>query len=686
MYLNSYRISVSILILALVTLACSTLGGAPDPTNTPSATNTPLPTSAPAPTNTLEPTEAPPVTLGEEQRSEEGGFSFSTIPGYTVESLFGLVSLEAPDADQDIGPAILLVGTVEEESNTLDQLFNDFEEDTSDDVQISNRREVMVGDLPGLVADVSGTSDKYEEMAGRVVFVLVTPYQQFTMFGSSPRERWEGEVEPLFDAVMNSISFFEPTEITFEMPEETPEATPMVVETVGELSRQWAVSGIASSQYGDPDYAPSQATGAPDTLDCGDIPTAWASESGSEIAWLELQYEIPVLPTQINIIQSHSPSQVVEVELIDTEGNYYQVYTGQPEFMIDCPYTLTIPVDGAGYQATGIRITIDQSVLETPWNEIDAVELVGVAGEVVSIGETFETPEGFLWRVGGESGINEGEFAALGGMDTDANNLLYVVDNIQGVYVFDADGQQVNVINHSDLNNPADVKVGPDGNIHVAAWGSNQIFVFNPEGELITQFGEEGTGEGQFGTFSPQALAVSDDGNIYVVDDNEDEAGEGITRVQVFSPEGDFLFAFPIEEDYFSAEAMDFGPDGNLYVVGFVGGFIMKFAPDGTYLDGLADEVLNFTGPQGLSIDDAGNFYVPVWTPDVVMKLDPDGNLVSQFGVEVEDGEKAWSEGGFYQLSGVAVLADGSRVFASDWSGDYSYITAFEYILNTGIE
>jgi len=124
---------------------------------------------------------------------------------------------------------------------------------------------------------------------------------------------------------------------------------------------------------------------------------------------------------------------------------------------------------------------------------------------------------------------------------------------------------------------------------------------------------------------------------------------------------------------------MDFGPDGNLYVVGFTGGEILKFDPDGNLLGRLGGVALDFTGPQSLNIDTQGNIYVAIWTPASVMKLDPLGNLVAQFGVEVEDSEQAWPEGGFYQPSGAAALADGSRVFATDWSGGFAYITAFEF-------
>ena len=101
-----------------------------------------------------------------------------------------------------------------------------------------------MGGVPGLAADVSGTAEG-KEMAGRVVFVAVTPTQSFTVLGSAPRERWDDELAPLFDAVMASVSFFEPSS-AFNLPGEEEE---------GEVIRQWATSVTASSEYGNPGHA-----------------------------------------------------------------------------------------------------------------------------------------------------------------------------------------------------------------------------------------------------------------------------------------------------------------------------------------------------------------------------------------------------------------------------------------------
>ena len=479
-----------------------------------------------------------------------------------------------------------------------------------------------------------------------------------------------------------------PVPLTATAPPPTPTPVPPT-ETPVPIVKQWATDAVASSQYDDPDWAAWQAANEPDTLECGDYDTAWASASGSTVEWLDVYYDTPMYVTEINIVQTYNPDQVAQVDLIDLDGEIVPLYTQEPHAVEQpCPYVLTIEMEQTDFLVQGVRITVDQSVLGLGWNEIDAVELVGVPGEgemvrpVIEVPPTptpFPPPEGFVWRLGGESGIAADQFAALGGMDTDSDDLVYVADNTHGIWVFDADGNQVKLIISGDLNNPTDVKIGPDGNVYVAAWGANQVFAFTPGGAVIAQWGEAGTGDGQFGDFSPQALAVGLDGTVYVLDKNEDEAGNEIVRVQKFGPDGTFLSTFPITEEYFAATAMDIGPDGNLYVVGFTGGYILKLDPDGNLLARLGEAALDFTGPQSLNFDADGNIYVAIWTPASVVKLDPLGNLTAQFGIEMEDSETAWPEGGFYQPGGAAALTDGSRVFAADWSGSFAYITAFEF-------
>jgi len=617
---------------------------------------------------------------GEEYRSEEGGYSFATIPHYEVEEFFGVVTMAAPGADPDLGPMFLLIGGLNEEEMTRDQLLDNFIEDStadpSADITISNRTTINVGEIEGLMADLSGTVDG-EAVAGRIVVIMPSPTQQFNMFGFSPADQWD-EIEIHFDAVLESITFFEPSEATldFELEEEP----------VAEEIRQWASSAEASSEYDSPDWGAIQALGEPDTTitECEDAVTAWASAGSDTVEWLEVGFEGAVIPTEINIIQTHSPDQVVKVEVVDLKGAYTTVYTGEPENLWeDCPYTLTIPVD-VDFEVMTVKITIDQSVIDPTWNEIDAVELVGtIAGfeqEAQPVEIDAGTTEGVVWRVGGESGYDEGDFGGLDGLDATADGLVYVTDTSVGVRVLNVEsGEQVRLISHEDLWQPTDVQVGPQGNVYVADWGSNEVFIFSSVGDLLTRFGGEGNEPGQFGIFSPESLAISSDGTLFVVDNNYTDAEVEFTRIQVYDSEGNYVREFAIEGDGTEIEEINIGPDGNLFLVDWFEDSIFKYSPQGEFLGTIGEEALEWAGPQDIALDDQGNMYVAIWSPESIMKLDPQGKLIAQFGVEVSDGENSWPEGGFYSLYGVAVLPDGSRVFAADWSGSFSYITAFEY-------
>jgi len=159
-----------------------------------------------------------------------------------------------------------------------------------------------------------------------------------------------------------------------ESPTPTQEQPPAAQQT--EL-RQWGASATASSQYGDKDWAATQATGAPDTKECGDKTSAWASSSATGVDWLEVTYASPVTPAQINIYETYNPSSIVKVEVRDTKGSYHSVYSASPSVVNDCPRTLTVDVKNITVPVDAVRISLDQTNSPS-WNEIDAVELVGM--------------------------------------------------------------------------------------------------------------------------------------------------------------------------------------------------------------------------------------------------------------------------------------------------------------------
>ncbi|MBN1428066.1 MAG: hypothetical protein JXB07_06745 [Anaerolineae bacterium] len=143
----------------------------------------------------------------------------------------------------------------------------------------------------------------------------------------------------------------------------------------GEM-RQWANGAIASSEYSDQDWNAMQATGAPNTLTCEDLPTAWASGDAGEVASLTLAYSVPVVPSSIEIHQSYAPGSITKVEVVDETGVVTVVYEAQPALLEQCPYVQVIPVTGITAKVMTVIITVDQSAVDD-WNEIDAVELIG---------------------------------------------------------------------------------------------------------------------------------------------------------------------------------------------------------------------------------------------------------------------------------------------------------------------
>ena len=104
------------------------------------------------------------------------------------------------------------------------------------------------------------------------------------------------------------------------------------------------------------------------------------------------------------------------------------------------------------------------------------------------------------------------------------------------IFVFSNDGSEllmtlgekdVGAHDESHLGRPQDVAFLPDGRILVADGLDNaRVVVLDAEGRYITEFGEQGTGRGQFD--GVHAVATGPDGLIFVVDrDNK--------RVQVFN-------------------------------------------------------------------------------------------------------------------------------------------------------
>jgi len=119
-----------------------------------------------------------------------------------------------------------------------------------------------------------------------------------------------------------------------------------------------------------------QVIGAPNTVNCGDFSSAWASLSSSGKDWILLTYTQPVIPTRIIIYQTYHPGAVSRVEVVDEAGNSIMIYQAVPAITSQCPDILEIEVSNVNTLVRLVRVTIDQSNHDG-WSEIDAVQLLG---------------------------------------------------------------------------------------------------------------------------------------------------------------------------------------------------------------------------------------------------------------------------------------------------------------------
>ena len=144
---------------------------------------------------------------------------------------------------------VAVMGSINEESMDLEQLYAETASDFDEGIEISDRWDVLVDGLPGLAFDLSGTEDDIE-MAGRIIIVAVTPEHGVQIIGAAPIERWEAEIEPLFEAVVDSVSFFEPVPVVFgedELPVVSGELGIDTLQSYQNYYDDWYVVGLLTN-------------------------------------------------------------------------------------------------------------------------------------------------------------------------------------------------------------------------------------------------------------------------------------------------------------------------------------------------------------------------------------------------------------------------------------------------------
>ena len=105
------------------------------------------------------------------------------------------------------------------------------------------------------------------------------------------------------------------------------------------------------------------------------------------------------------------------------------------------------------------------------------------------------------------------------------------------------------------FNHPTEMMAHPNGDIYVTdGYRNARVHRFTRDGRLVKSWGTPGNGEGQF--HLPHSIAFDDDGKLYVADRSN-------KRIQIFTPEGDFLGQWT---GMGGPNDITRGKDGNFYI------------------------------------------------------------------------------------------------------------------------
>jgi|GEM_PF-705350 len=272
----------------------------------------------------------------------------------------------------------------------------------------------------------------------------------------------------------------------------------------------------------------------------------------------------------------------------------------------------------------------------------------------------------------GSEGSSEGQLTHPGGIAIDSEGNLWVADTGNDrVEEFDAEGNYLSELggpseeeaweeewgedrstNPGRLKKPAAVAIDSEGNLWVADTGNDRVEEFNPEGEYLGEFGEEGSGEGQL--LEPIAVAIGGEGNIWVAD-------AGNKRIEKFGSYGKYL----------AAQFETFGLRPNGFALDPEEGFWVTFPEYGCLIKQGVEEQNQILGGScpggqfaGIAIDPEGNPWVADPSNGSIKQFDREG--ATQLNVFGEEGS---GESQLLEPSAVAVGEEGA-IWVADTGND----------------
>jgi uncharacterized protein (TIGR03663 family) len=291
--------------------------------------------------------------------------------------------------------------------------------------------------------------------------------------------------------------------------------------------------------------------------------------------------------------------------------------------------------------------------------------------------------------VTGQPGTGPGQFNFPRAVAVDGDGNIYVADSGNNrVVVFDPGGGFIREWGSTckldtgegcanggaaQFNEPWGIAVGADGSVYVSDTWNHRVQKFTNDGQFVTSWGTFGSTGGELLQenlfYGPRAVAVGVDGNVSVMD-------TGNKRVQVFTPDGQFVTQWGgggvVEGRFDEPVGLAQDADGRWFVADTWNKRIQRFSPAFEYE---ANWAVNGWGSQSvvnkpsIAVDTARNTLYAVDPENFrVLAWDLSGQFKASWGLYGNDQQS------FTLPTGIAVGPDG-RVYVAD--GDSHRVMVF---------
>jgi sugar lactone lactonase YvrE len=216
------------------------------------------------------------------------------------------------------------------------------------------------------------------------------------------------------------------------------------------------------------------------------------------------------------------------------------------------------------------------------------------------------------------------------------------------------------------FQDPRSIGVDASGNISVTDFQDGRVQTFDPTGKLVSSFSISKDGKKVYVT----SMAVGRDGQLYIVHGS---------KIHVYDAAGKEVGAFGDTKHRYDQVVV--GGDGKLYAIANHES-IVRLQPDGKIDLEIPETFAKVAGDMDigthLAVDGLGNLYIDGAFHYLVLKYSPQGDYLDQFGGEAKAG--ASNEPGKFTSPGAMAVDGYGRVFVSDFFGIKVFDSSGTYI------